>query len=93
MRRDGLAAEEAARRGAEIRLRPVLMTALVASLGFVPMALSTSPGAEVQRPARHRRDRRARHLDGAHAAGDFRTLYAWIERRRTRDVPDEDTRS
>jgi cobalt-zinc-cadmium resistance protein CzcA len=32
------------------RLRPVLMTALVASLGFVPMALATSTGAEVQRP-------------------------------------------
>lgn len=37
-------------RGAADRLRPVLMTALVASLGFVPMALSTSPGSEVQRP-------------------------------------------
>lgn len=37
-------------RGALARLRPVLMTALVASLGFVPMALSTSTGAEVQRP-------------------------------------------
>jgi len=36
--------------GALIRMRPVLMTALVASLGFVPMALSTSAGAEVQRP-------------------------------------------
>lgn len=35
---------------AELRLRPVLMTALVASLGFIPMALSTAPGAEVQRP-------------------------------------------
>jgi cobalt-zinc-cadmium resistance protein CzcA len=33
-----------------MRLRPVLMTALVASLGFLPMALSTSDGAEVQRP-------------------------------------------
>ena len=33
-----------------IRLRPVLMTALVASLGFVPMALNTGTGAEVQRP-------------------------------------------
>jgi cobalt-zinc-cadmium resistance protein CzcA len=38
------------RRGATDRLRPVLMTALVASLGFIPMALSTSPGSEVQRP-------------------------------------------
>jgi len=36
--------------GAVIRLRPVLMTALVASLGFVPMALNTGTGAEVQRP-------------------------------------------
>ena len=36
--------------GALIRLRPVLMTALVASLGFVPMALNTGTGAEVQRP-------------------------------------------
>ncbi len=35
---------------AELRLRPVLMTALVATLGFVPMALSTAPGSEVQRP-------------------------------------------
>lgn len=40
----------AVRQGAADRLRPVLMTALVASLGFVPMALSTSPGSEVQRP-------------------------------------------
>jgi cobalt-zinc-cadmium resistance protein CzcA len=37
-------------RGAEARLRPVLMTALVASLGFIPMAVATSAGAEVQRP-------------------------------------------
>lgn len=36
--------------GALIRLRPVIMTALVASLGFVPMALNTGTGAEVQRP-------------------------------------------
>jgi cobalt-zinc-cadmium resistance protein CzcA len=41
----------AAIRGAAVqRLRPVLMTAMVASLGFVPMALSTAPGSEVQRP-------------------------------------------
>lgn len=36
--------------GALVRLRPVLMTALVASLGFVPMALNTGTGSEVQRP-------------------------------------------
>ncbi len=41
---------EAIRRAAEMRLRPVLMTALVAALGFLPMALSTAPGSEVQRP-------------------------------------------
>ena len=40
----------AVREGAAVRLRPVLMTALVASGGFLPMALSTGPGAEVQRP-------------------------------------------
>jgi cobalt-zinc-cadmium resistance protein CzcA len=50
LRIKGMALEQAVREGAQTRLRPVLMTALVASLGFVPMALSTSPGAEVQRP-------------------------------------------
>ena len=42
--------EEIIRRGTEVRLRPVIMTALVASLGFIPMALSNSAGAEVQKP-------------------------------------------
>jgi cobalt-zinc-cadmium resistance protein CzcA len=41
---------EAIRQAAELRLRPVLMTALVAALGFLPMAVSTAPGSEVQRP-------------------------------------------
>lgn len=41
---------EAIHQAAEMRLRPVLMTAFVASLGFLPMALSTAPGSEVQRP-------------------------------------------
>jgi len=50
LRLGGKSLEEAVREGAQTRLRPVLMTALVASLGFVPMALSTSVGAEVQRP-------------------------------------------
>ncbi|WIV96833.1 efflux RND transporter permease subunit [Kinneretia aquatilis] len=46
----GMALDEAVREGALTRLRPVLMTALVASLGFVPMALAVGTGAEVQRP-------------------------------------------
>ena len=50
LRQKGLPLEEAVREGAMTRLRPVLMTALVASLGFVPMALASSAGAEVQRP-------------------------------------------
>ena len=50
LRAEGRPLDEAVRTGAADRLRPVLMTALVASLGFVPMALSTSPGSEVQRP-------------------------------------------
>jgi len=49
-RQQGVSSEQAAREGALVRLRPVLMTALVASFGFVPMALSASAGAEVQRP-------------------------------------------
>ena len=47
---EGLGVVEAVERAALERLRPVLMTALVASFGFVPMALSTGIGAEVQRP-------------------------------------------
>jgi len=47
---DGLSVEKAIIDGALIRLRPVLTTALVASLGFVPMALNTGIGSEVQRP-------------------------------------------
>ena len=50
LRHEGRALDEAIVQGALTRLRPVLMTALVASLGFVPMALNTGTGAEVQRP-------------------------------------------
>jgi cobalt-zinc-cadmium resistance protein CzcA len=50
LRAEGRSVEDAVRKGAEHRLRPVLMTALVAALGFVPMALNTGIGAEVQRP-------------------------------------------
>ena len=50
LRTDGKALDDAITEGALTRLRPVLMTALVASLGFVPMALNVGIGAEVQRP-------------------------------------------
>ena len=50
LREDGTPLDEAIREGALTRLRPVLMTALVASLGFIPMAIATGTGAEVQRP-------------------------------------------
>ena len=63
------------------RLRPVLMTALVASLGFVPMALATGAGAEVQRPL-------ATVVIGGILSSTFLTLvllptlYQWLENRR-----------
>ncbi|HZU37373.1 MAG TPA: efflux RND transporter permease subunit, partial [Gemmataceae bacterium] len=50
LREQGLCIGEAVEHAALTRLRPVLMTALVASLGFLPMAMSTGMGAEVQRP-------------------------------------------
>jgi heavy metal efflux system protein len=50
LRAEGVPAREAARETADHRLRPVLMTALVASFGFLPMATSTTSGAEIQRP-------------------------------------------
>jgi cobalt-zinc-cadmium resistance protein CzcA len=71
---------EAVREGAVTRLRPVLMTALVASLGFVPMALATGSGAEVQRPL-------ATVVIGGILSSTFLTLlllpvlYAWAERK------------
>lgn len=50
LQEQGLPLDEAIREGAMTRLRPVLMTALVASLGFIPMAIAIGTGAEVQRP-------------------------------------------
>ncbi len=50
LREDGEGVESALITGSATRLRPVLMTAMVAALGFVPMAIATGPGAEVQRP-------------------------------------------
>ena len=50
LRNRGIDLESAVEQAAMTRLRPVLMTSLVASLGFLPMAFSTGTGAEVQRP-------------------------------------------
>ncbi len=49
-RDEGLDAQAAAFEGARVRLRPVLMTALVAGFGFIPMAIGSGAGAEVQKP-------------------------------------------
>ncbi len=81
LRRDGRAAEDAALHGAQDRLRLVLMTALVATLGFLPMALSSSAGSEVQRPL-------ATVVIGGLVASTaltlfvLPTLYVWVESRR-----------
>lgn len=80
----------AVRQGAADRLRPVLMTALVASLGFVPMALSTSPGSEVQRPL-------ASVVIGGLVTSTFLTLFvlpalylAWVRRRESHAAEDDE---
>ena len=81
LRGEGLSVADAVEQGAETRLRPVLMTALVASLGFIPMAISTGAGAEVQRPL-------ATVVIGGLVTSTLLTLlvlptlYKWIEERR-----------
>jgi len=81
LRDEGRSLGAAVHEGAETRLRPVLMTALVASLGFIPMALATSAGAEVQRPL-------ATVVIGGLITSTLLTLlilptlYSWFERER-----------
>lgn len=80
LRAQGRDVRAAVREGALTRLRPVLMTALVASLGFVPMAIATGAGAEVQRPL-------ATVVIGGILSSTFLTLvllpglYEWLEGR------------
>jgi heavy metal efflux system protein len=80
LRERGLDARSAVIEGSLTRLRPVLMTAAVAAFGFIPMALSTSAGAEVQRPL-------ATVVIGGIISSTFLTLlllpvlYDWVERR------------
>jgi cobalt-zinc-cadmium resistance protein CzcA len=79
LRREGRAVREAVIEGTLTRLRPKLMTALVASFGFVPMAIATGAGAEVQRPL-------ATVVIGGIITSTFLTLvllpvlYEWMER-------------
>ncbi len=81
LREEGRCVRDAVTEGALTRLRPVLMTALVAALGFVPMALAQGPGAEVQRPI-------ATVVIGGIVTATFLTLvllptlYCWLERDR-----------
>jgi cobalt-zinc-cadmium resistance protein CzcA len=81
LREQGRDVEDCVREGAMTRLRPVLMTALVASLGFVPMAIASGAGAEVQRPL-------ATVVIGGILSSTFLTLvllptlYEWLERRK-----------
>jgi cobalt-zinc-cadmium resistance protein CzcA len=81
LREQGRTVHDAVKEGALTRLRPVLMTALVASLGFVPMAISHGAGAEVQRPL-------ATVVIGGIVSSTFLTLvllpvlYEWLEKRR-----------
>lgn len=81
LRESGHSLRDAVIDGAETRFRPVLMTATVASLGFIPMALSTGTGAEVQRPL-------ATVVIGGLVTSTLLTLlvlptlYAWFERER-----------
>ncbi len=83
--RSGTPLAEAVEQGARTRLRPVLMTALVASFGFVPMALSHGAGAEVQRPL-------ATVVIGGLITSTALTLlvlpaaYLWLERKRRQPV-------
>lgn len=77
---DGMPVEQAVAEGSKGRLRPVLTTALVASLGFLPMALATGAGAEVQRPL-------ATVVIGGLVSSTLLTLfvlptvYVWLSRR------------
>ena len=79
LRERGRDVQTCVREGAMSRLRPVLMTAFVASLGFVPMAIATGAGAEVQRPL-------ATVVIGGILSSTFLTLillptlYEWLER-------------
>jgi cobalt-zinc-cadmium resistance protein CzcA len=88
LREGGMPLRDAVVKGSLTRLRPKLMTALVASFGFIPMALATGPGAEVQRPL-------ATVVIGGIISSTILTLvllpalYEWLERKSERRRLDE----
>lgn len=89
LRQEGHDLKTAVWDGSLLRLRPKLMTALVASLGFIPMAIATSSGAEVQRPL-------ATVVIGGIMSSTFLTLvllptlYSWLERNTTIKSADDE---
>ena len=91
LREEGRSLRDAVLEGSLTRLRPKLMTALVASLGFVPMAIAHGSGAEVQRPL-------ATVVIGGIVSSTFLTLvllptlYDWIERRAAKQEKGENTK-
>ena len=94
LRCEGKSVRDSVIEGSLTRLRPVLMTALVASLGFVPMAIATGAGAEVQRPL-------ATVVIGGILSSTLLTLillpvlYAWFEKKGagTKEAPQATTAS
>jgi cobalt-zinc-cadmium resistance protein CzcA len=88
LREEGKGVQDSVLEGSLTRLRPVLMTALVASFGFVPMALAHGAGAEVQRPL-------ATVVIGGILSSTFLTLvllptlYEWVERKQETKQPNE----
>ena len=81
LREEGKSVRDSIIEGSLMRLRPIIVTAFVASLGFVPMAIATGTGAEVQRPL-------ATVVIGGVISSTFLTLvllpvlYEWVERKR-----------
>jgi cobalt-zinc-cadmium resistance protein CzcA len=83
LRQGGIPVQQAVRKGAERRLRPVLMTAMIASFGLLPLLTATGPGSELQRPL-------AVVVIGGLVTSTLLTLillpalYAWLEEKRER---------
>ena len=90
LREEGKSVRDSVIEGSITRLRPVIVTAFVASLGFVPMAVATGAGAEVQRPL-------ATVVIGGILSSTFLTLvllpvlYEWVEKKRQPMVEEDKT--